>query len=42
LFAKVNGKDVIGGPMLHNISRFDLQEIAKDVVDVDDWLTVKN
>jgi len=28
LFAKVNGKDVIGWPMLHNINRFVLQRIG--------------
>jgi len=28
LFAKVNGKDVIGGPMLHNINGFVIKSIG--------------
>jgi len=31
LFAKVNGKDVIVGPMLHSLNRFVLQECGKGV-----------
>jgi len=31
LFNKVNGKDVLGGPMLHNINRFVLQGSGKIV-----------
>ena len=29
-----NGKDVIGGPRLHNVNRFGLQESGKVVVGV--------
>ena len=36
LFTKVNGKDVIVGPMLHNLNRFVLQECGKGVEGV--WL----
>jgi len=31
LFAEGNGKNVIGGPMLHNLNRFVLQECGKGV-----------
>jgi len=29
LFAKVNGKDVIGGPMLHNINGFVIKKYGE-------------